>query len=443
MLAARRSALPLVAFAISLVAFAPEARAEGDAREIASRVEAQWTRAGAVAKSLPSRFVFDDETLAIPLQAAPGARCTHVAIVAGRGHSFHAKFADASPDPLSQEPGSRASSVAGVLELRRCEGEGSAEGGPSSPIKGVVVTSDAGRGAIEIVVAHGPAPMPSLGSILPERTGGVLPPVPDAGALAPLPPPAARADTAEARSRRTGAMIAARTPSTAGDDGSGAEEIDLPEGCHRLEVFARDPRTDRPGRRFRLDVDAELRDPDGERLLARDRTEAPDARLEACVGKTTRVTLSYAGAVPTTEVTITRATWPLPARLPPLWGPATRSKMARAMFARHVAVPADEAVFLAQGSSGTTPFPIPVEPGGCYVAVAGIAHGHAKALQLRATVGPRESSDERGAADEAALVAFCAKESSTARIEVHARGPGVGFGLAVFRVRSAIWEGAP
>ncbi len=425
--------LSLVAITLLIATLGAPARAEGDAREIAARVEAQWARAGARATTLPSRFVFDDETIAIPIQPDPSARCTHIAILAGRGHSFHAKLGDASSDPLSPEPGSRASSVAGVVELRRCDSE--------TPVKSVVVSSDAGRGAIEIVVGHAPAPMAPLGTILPERTGGVLALVPDAGALAPLPPPGVRADTAEARARRSGATIAARETSVAGEDGMGAEEIDLPEGCHRLEVFARDPRTDRPGRRYRLDVDAELRDPDGERLLARDRTEAPDARLEACVGKTTRVTLTYAGAIPTTEVTITRATWPLPARLPPFWGPTTRSKMARAMFARHVAVPADDPVFLAQGASGTTPFPIPVEPGGCYVAVAGVAHGHAKALQLRAIVGARESTDERGAADEAALVAFCAKDSASARIEVHARGPGVGFGLAVYRVKSAIWEG--
>lgn len=427
--------LAAVVVAVPLLAVPRAARAEADAREVATLVESQWTRAGAHATMLPSRFVFDDETISIPIQPDPTARCTHVAVLAGRGHSFHAKLGDAGADPLAPETGARAASVAGVLELRRCNGEG--------PVKSVVVTSDAGRGAIEIVVGHAPSPMPSLGSILPERTGGVLPPVPDAGALAPLPPPLVRADTAEARARRAGASIAARRTSTASEEGSGSEEVELPEGCHRLEVFGRDPRTERPGRRFRLDIDAELRDPEAERLLARDRTEAPDARVEACVGKPTVVTLGYVGAVPGTEVLVTRATWPLPARLPPLWGPATRSKMARAMFARHIAVPADDAVFLAQGSSGNTPLPIALEPGACYVAVAGIAHGHAKALQLRAIVGARESTDERGAAEEAALVAFCAKDQSAGRLEVHARGPGVGFGLAVYRVRSAMWEATP
>ncbi|HEY8075039.1 MAG TPA: hypothetical protein VIF62_13040, partial [Labilithrix sp.] len=211
-------------------------------------------------------------------------------------------------------------------------------------------------------------------------------------------------------------------------------------GCHRLEVFARDPRADSPRRRFRLDIDAELRDPSDDRVLARDRTEAPDARLEACVGETKRLSLAYVGAPPRGDVLLALASWPMPARLPAIWGPVARSKMARVMFARHVAVPADDPVYLAQGASGTTPFPLPVEVGGCYVAVAGVTHGHARALQLRALVGARESTDERGAAEEAALTAFCVNAYETARIEVHARGTGVAYGLAVFRVKSGVWE---
>ena len=87
--------------------------------------------------------------------------------------------------------------------------------------------------------------------------------------------------------------------------------------------------------------------------------------------------------------------------------------MARVMFARHVAMPADDPVFLAQGSSGTTPFPVPVETGGCYLAVVALTHGHARSLQIRTVVGARESTDERGAAEEAALSAFCVNAHET------------------------------
>jgi hypothetical protein len=115
--------------------------------------------------------------------------------------------------------------------------------------------------------------------------------------------------------------------------------------------------------------------------------------------------------------------------------------MARVLFLRHVAVPADDPVVLAQGSSGTTPLPLSLETGGCYVAVLGLARGRARQLQLRAFVGARESTDERGAADEAALTAFCVRAHESARLEVFARGTGVSWGLALFRVKSGVWEG--
>jgi len=116
--------------------------------------------------------------------------------------------------------------------------------------------------------------------------------------------------------------------------------------------------------------------------------------------------------------------------------------MARVMFLRHIAVPTDDPVFLAQGSTGAepTPMPVPVETGGCYVAVVGITRGRARQLQLRALIGARESTDERGAAEEAALTAFCIRAHETARLEVLSKGMGVSWGLAMFRVKSGIWE---
>jgi hypothetical protein len=114
--------------------------------------------------------------------------------------------------------------------------------------------------------------------------------------------------------------------------------------------------------------------------------------------------------------------------------------MARVMLLRHVAVPAEDPVLLAQGATGTTPVPMPVEPGGCYVAVAAVTRGHARQLQLRVHVGGQESTDERGATDEAALAAFCVRAHEAPKLEVIARGTGVNWGLSVFRVKSGVWE---
>ncbi|MBX3211846.1 MAG: hypothetical protein KF850_07425 [Labilithrix sp.] len=429
---ARASWIAVAALAAAFAA-APPARA--DAREVAARVLEQWTVAGARTSAVPARFMFDDETILVPIPPeadVDGDGCTQIAVIGARGLSFRARLSDAPMDPLlPPEPTARASSAAGVLELRRCE-----RGRPA--VRHIVVTAEAGRGAVDVVVGRSERPLPPLATLIPERTGGVLPPPPEAGTLPPLVAQDKRADAAEIRARREGADVRERARVRAADDGSGEEELELDAGCHRIEVFGRELSRERPGRRFRLDVDAELRD--GDQLLARDRTEAPDARLETCLGATTRLSLVYAGAPPFSEVLVTRGTWRLPARLPPIWGPVARSKMARVMFLRHVAVPADDPVYLAQGATGATPLPLSVETGACYVAVVGVTRGHARQLQLRARVGARESTDERGAAEEAALTAFCVRAHESARLEVLARGTGVSWGLALFRVKSGVWE---
>lgn len=423
--------LALVGAMVALVG-APRAVRADSGREVAEHVVEQWRTAGGRVTTLPTRFLFDDETTLVPIPVEEGTGCTHVALIGARGLSFRAKLSDATFDPLAPEIGSRGTSHAGVVELRRCGG--------GRPIRHVAVTSDAGRGALEVIIARAPSALPNLPSVIPERTGGSLPPVPEAGALPPLPPMEKRAEVAESRAKRDGARVEARTPIRAGDDGGGEVEVPLGPGCHRVELFARDPRTDQPGRRFRLDLDAELRDPTSERVLARDRTEAPDARLEACLGRSTRVVVTFAGAPPNGEILATAASWPLPQFLPSQWGAVVKGKMARILFTRHVAMPSEDPVFIGQGSSGTTPLPVPVEAGGCYVAVTALTHGHARALQIRAVVGAREFTDERGAAEEAALSAFCVGAEERARVEVHARGAGVGWGLAVFRVKSGVWE---
>jgi hypothetical protein len=83
--------------------------------------------------------------------------------------------------------------------------------------------------------------------------------------------------------------------------------------------------------------------------------------------------------------------------------------------------------------------PVELEPGGCYVAVAAVTQGHARGVGVRAMIGARQSSDERGVNDDAGAVAFCAREQSRARVEVDARGTALSWGLALFRIDSAIW----
>jgi hypothetical protein len=424
------------------VALASGTADAADLRPIAARVADEWRTAGATVVRSPPHFLSEDETITVRLPPdGASAPCTTVALIGARGMSFQARV------PHENARDEYTSSVAGVLEISRCV-QGSAASakrggrGASEPFDRLSVTSEAGRGAFETVIARSRASLAPLRTILLERTGGVLPPPPEPGGLPPLPSPEARADIAEARARREGGKLAPRDSWGAGAEGAGEGRVQLEAGCHRIELFAVDPRTAHASRRFRLDLDAELRDEDGE-PLARDRTDAPDARLDTCVGDGTAATVVFAGSPPGAGILVTHLSWPIPERLPLTWGRDTRARMAQAMLARHVGAPRAAAIFLAQGASGLTPVPVDVEPGACYVGVVALEHGHTRGLGLRAMIGARYAADERGTTDDAALVSFCAHDRERAHLEVDARGAGVAWALAVFRLESSAWETGP
>jgi hypothetical protein len=403
-------------------------------RQEADRVVEEWHKGGALVERGPSRFLYDNDsmTIVLPPSGSPLQACTTVAILGGRGVSFHAKVPGADDDPMSDDPSTRAASIAGVLEIGGC-------GDAAAPLARLRVTSDAGRGAIETIVARSARPPAPIRTVLPERTGGTLPAPPDAGPPPPLAPPEKRADLAELRAKREGASPFPRASWNASSDGSGDVKLSLEGGCHRLEIFATDTRA-RPSRRRRLDVDAEIRDSD-EDLLARDRTDNADARLELCVGEPTDATVIFAGAPGDTAVTVTHAWWPIPPHVPSLWGPDSRARMAHALLARKAASPPEEAVALYGGLAGSTAVPVAVEPGACYLAVAAVTNGHARGLGLRASVGARQAHDERTGDDDAGVVAFCARDQDLARLEVDARGASITWGLALYRIEGRAWEG--
>jgi hypothetical protein len=433
---ARRRLTLGASVALVMALFAADAAAQrAPLRDLADRVVEEWGKAGAVVQRGAPSFLYEDETMTVSLPPQTGAEhpCTTIALLGSRGASFHAKVAGVEDDPLNEDPGARAASVAGVLAMESC--------GPSGlPLDHLRVTSDAGRGAIETVVAWSPAPLPSLHDVLPERTGGVLPPSPDAGQPPALPPPVKRAEVAELRSKHDGGVAIPRATWQASADGSGESGVLLEPGCHRIELFAPDTRVARATRRRRLDVDAEIRDEDDE-LLARDRSDAADARLELCVGTSLRATVIFAGAPPGSEVVASHAFWPLAEHLPDLWGPEPRARMARALRARHADPPQDDPVALVSGPPGATPIPFEVEPRACYLALAAVTRGHARGLGMRAVIGARDARDERTTDDDAGAVSFCTGDARRVRIEVEARGTALSWGLALYRLGSGLGGG--
>jgi hypothetical protein len=410
----------------------------GDARaglhDTAERIAQAWRAVGASVFVDKTRFFTGepDEKLVVPLPDLPEGDCTTVVLLGARGLGFHARVVETQED----DEGRRLQSEAGALSIERC--------GAAAPPRRILVTSDSGRGAMETVVARSSKPLPALHMVLPERTGGALGPAPEPGALPPLPPPEKRAEVAETRAKRDGAAIAARATWQAGVDGTGAGQQTLDPGCHTLQLFAVDPRASHPVRRGKLDLDAEMRDTSGDRLLARDRTDAPDAQLAVCVGETTQVGVVFAGSPPGAPVLVAHYAWPLPERLPTLWGTDARARMAHVLLARHVVSLPSSAVMLAQGGAGTTPVPLSIEPGACYLAVVSLAQGMTRAVGLRVRIGAREVVDDRGVGDDGATVAFCAGDRTRATAQVEARGTALlAWGLALYRLQSGIWEVSP
>lgn len=419
-----------VVAALSALAVLPALPARAELPEAIGRVAQVWRTAGATVVVQPTRFLNEGQAETVVLDALPPGPCTTIALLGARGLGFHVRVVDAATDGDAPE---RLTSQAGALSFERCGGQ--------PPLR-LLVTSDSGRGALETAIARSAGSLPLLRGVLPERIGGSWMPGPEPGALAPLPPPDHRADVAESRAKREGARVAERRTLYAGGDGSGSGEEVLEAGCHTLRLFPVDPRATHLTVRAKVDLDAEMRSRADDRVLARDRTDAPDAELSVCVGDTTAADVLFAGSPPGAPVLESHLAWPLPAHLPSMWGGEVRARMARVLLARHVVSLPRAPYFLTQGGPGTTPVPLEVEPGGCYLAVVSVSQGTGRGIGLRVRVGVEESFDDRGVEGGAAATAFCAGSRSSAVALVEAHGaPMVGWALAVYRVEDRVWEG--
>jgi hypothetical protein len=414
---------------VAVAAVASEPVAFAQLHAAIDRIAAAWREVGATVVIDKPRFMNDDETIVLALPDLPEGNCTTVVLLGARGLGFHVRVA-AEGD--QDDPATRIPSEAGALALERC--------GDVLPRR-LVVTCDSGRGALETIVARSSKPLRSLRDVLPERTGGTPFSAPEPGLLPPMPAPDKRAELAEARARRDGATIFTRTTWTAAADGTGMGEDALEPGCHTLELFAVDPRSTNPSSRSKLDLDAEMRDASGDRILARDRTDAPDARLALCVGEMTKVEVVFAGSPANAPVLVVHFAWPIPDRLPTVWGTDARARMAHVLLTRHVGALLRDPVLLAQGGSGTTLVPLAVEPGACYLALVSVVQGATRAVGLRVHVGVHDGFDDRGVDENGGVVAFCAADRTRALAQVETRGtPLLGWGLALYRLGAAAWE---
>jgi hypothetical protein len=115
--------------------------------------------------------------------------------------------------------------------------------------------------------------------------------------------------------------------------------------------------------------------------------------------------------------------------------------MAQVLLTRHIASLPTEAVVLAGGGAGNVSVPFAIEPGACYAAVMTLLQGAPHTVGVRVQIGARTAVDMHGSDPPGALVAFCADEQFRALAQVEARGASpLGWGLAVYRLESGIWE---
>jgi len=426
-----------VALLAALVAATPAA-AKGELRGEVQRVLEAWRASGARVVRLETLFLERDQSRVVELPPLGTGRfpCLTVQAMAERGLSF--ALAESEPDAQARDgsgPGasrigraaagrvesqpSSVAAVAGLARLSRC-------GHERDGLRSVRLGMRSPRGAVEVLVAAHAGELSEVAGIVPERAVGPVPPRADIGpALRPA-PLAERLERAIGSARSDGAtvVVPVRTPTS--DEGSGSLTLRLGDGCHRLAVLG--------GGDGRFDLDAELRLASADEPLGQDRSHAPDARLELCLGESSQVELRFVGAGGGAPVTVVDARWPLPSGFSAAWGPQTRAGLGWALFRHRAPPPRSPPVLQVLGGPGSTFVPVELEPGSCYLAaMAQVGGTAARASRLAATVGGVTVRDDVNEAPHAAAVSFCAGSHRRARLQADLRARGGWWHLALWR----------
>ena len=438
----------LILSALGLLTLTSSARADldGDARRLA----ASWTARGATVDVLEPIFlergrarVLDVDHLAKTAPAA-GAGCVTVVVLAARTTELLVDEGDATGGRKAADPSlpslspilasprrtdedHRTRSAGGAAVISRC-------GASWLDLKRITIEVTSPRAAVEVLVARSAAALGEIQDALPERAAGPSAPRGDPGGALEPGPIAARVDRAERRARAEGAARVVKTVTRATASGIGRIQLKLGEGCHRLDLMAEVPSV---VPRRATDLDAEAHVQETSRLLARDRADVPDARLDFCLGEQTVVDVGFAGASGATPVTVSDALWPTPSTVPVRWGPRARAGFAGALNKRHAPAPTEDAILESVGVQGVTQVPLAVEPGRCYLASVALIRGEARSIRMSMTLGDRAPHDEALERPEGAAFAFCAGTERSAVIDVDVRGNGPWWALSVWAMGGA------
>jgi len=406
-----------------------------DLSDDAGRLALEWSRRGATVERLAPVFAEHGQSRIFDIAARPDLDakpgCTTLAFVGAPTIDFSiAPLREGIPLeflPLPDgHPGvsldaDSVRSTQGTATFTRCNDA-------RSELSRIVMAMRSPRGTIETIVARSPVTLGDARDVLTERVVGVVAPRGNPGRPLEPGPLAERVVRFEERARAEGAQSFSRVTTSASAEGQGQTRLRLVEGCHRVSVMAAVP-SGFP--HAATDVDAEARDDDG-RVLARDRSETPDARLDFCLGDTARITIVYGGAAGVVPVMVNDAVWPIAAGIPNHWGARVRGGFAQAFRRRNAPPPSASPIAEAMGSSGATMVPVAIEPGRCYFAAVGTLRGEARSIRISSTIGDRYLRDDVIDRPEGVGLAFCSEAETSARIEVDARGNGNYWVFALF-----------
>ena len=413
------ASLLMVVFGAVVLSLAGPARADLG-HDVAS-LSAAWKHEGVVVRLAPRLYERDDPRhVALPERALRlGDGCTTVAILGVTASSFLVRL-DQSGRPDSESP---ISSRAGLVEITRCEKGRKA-------LRGLVVELRSPRAVLEVLVLVSPGPPGEAYRVLPQRLPGPSADPVDPG-RAPAPSDIVGAAKATvARSKQRGAEQVDHGLLEGDVDGSGVVGVELAAGCHELTVMGIPAPRDAPRS---VDIDVDLVWPSGE-IAASDRTNAPDAAVRLCVGRTRRLGLHFAGALPGSPVLFVHARWALPAGLDARWSPEVRAGIAEALREHHLDVPASGLVEQSLGIAGLTGIPVDVEPGACYVVAITTYRGRTDAIAIAAAAGEWRVQNHGGPDGTNTAIAFCSGAERTALVEVEATGSaGLAWHLAMWQ----------
>jgi len=430
------------AAALSALALLTTSSARADLPADVERLRQHWAAKGARVEHLEPMFLERGHAKSIQLSANKGETadgdCLTVAFIGVRTADFRVSLdAQAEGDEESEQKrlflpfghppldaDTRSRSVEGVSLLSRC-------GAERRELERVTIEMNSARATVEAVVARSARPLGALSEILPERVPGpTAPRGSPRGAIEPG-PLAERRARAERRSRAEGADTVITAAMRASSEGNGEFDLKLGEGCHRLELMAEVPRL---VPRRATDLDAEARIMGSNKLLARDRAEVPDARLDFCLGESSRVSVPFTGASGAVEVALSAARWGLSPYLPVHWGARARAGFAAALSRRHAPTPKSAPILESLGVQGVTRVSLETEPGHCYLAAMGVIRGEVRGLRLLARIGEEIPHDEVVENAEGAAIAFCVEQEQRAQLEIDARGNGPWWALAVWNM---------